>query len=69
MSLSWIPPHGNRRIDYYRLRIDGQSHIIVNDTSYMIDSLSYSENITVEIDIANCAGEGAESYITVTKGM
>ena len=67
-SLSWIPPQGDHRIDYYRLRSDGQEHMIVNDTSYMIDSIPYSENVTVEIDIVNCAGEGAESTVVVTKG-
>lgn len=67
-SLSWIPPHGDHRIDYYRLRIDGQAYIAVNDTSYTVDSVPYSENAAVEIDIVNCAGEGAQSYVTVTKG-
>lgn len=69
VSLSWIPPHGDHRIDHYRLsKIDRQAHVIVNDTSYTVDSLPYSENTTIEIDIINCAGEGAESYITVAKG-
>ena len=68
MSLSWIPPHGDYQIDYYRLRIDGQAHMIVNGTSFFINSLPYFENITVEIAILNCAGEGAESYVTITKG-
>ena len=69
LTLSWIQPHDDYRIDYYRLRIDGQPDTIINGTSYMIDSLSYFENITVEIDIINCAGEGAESYFTVAKGI
>ena len=68
ISLNWMPPHGNHQIDYYQIRIDGQSHIIVDNTSHIIDSLPYSENITVEIDIVNCAGVGAESYVTVAKG-
>ena len=69
MTLSWIPSHGNHQIDYYQLRIDGQPHAIINGTSYMINSLSYFENITVEIDIVNCAGEGAELNFTVAKGI
>ena len=68
-SLSWFPPQGDHRIDHYRLRIDGQEHTIINGTSHVIDSLPYSENATVEIDIVNCAGEGAESYVTITKGI
>jgi hypothetical protein len=35
----------------------------------MIESLPYSENITVEIDIMNCAGEGAASTVILTKGI
>ena len=49
--------------------MDGQSHIVVNETSYMIDSLPYSESIMVEIDIVNCAGEGARSTVTLTQGI
>ena len=69
VSLSWIPPHGDHRTDYYRLsRIDGQAHVLVNDTSYVINSLPYFENATLEIDIVSCAGEGAELYVTISKG-
>ena len=67
-TLRWNPPHGNYRIDYYRIRINGQSQAAVNDTSYMIESLPYSENITIEIEIVNCAGEGAVSTVFLTKG-
>ena len=69
VSLNWIPPHGNHQIDYYRLRINGQSHTIINGTSHIINFLPYSKNITAEIDIVNCAGEGAESTAILTKGI
>ena len=71
MSLSLTPPRGNYQIDNYQLRIHGQLHTCttVNDTSFMIDSLPYFENITVEVAIINCAGVGAESNITIAKGI
>ena len=69
MSLNWIPPHGDHRIDYYRLRIGGQLDTAVNGTSFTINSLPYFENVTVEVIIVNCAGVGGESNVTVIKGI
>ena len=73
MSLSWTPPvNYNRRIDNYQLRtIIGNQlfSVVLNDTSFTINSLSYFETIIVELAIVNCAGVGAESNITVVKGI
>ena len=69
VSLSWIQPYGNHQIDYYQLRIGGQSHVIVDDTSFIFNSLPYFENITIEVAVVNCAGVGAESTVVITRGV
>ena len=68
-SLNWIPPPGDHRIDSYQLRIGGQLHTVENGTSFMINSLPYFENITIEVAIVNCAGVGAQSNFIISRGM
>ena len=69
VSLRWTPSIGSRRIDYYLVTYDGQSHAVMNGTSDQITAVPYNENFTIQVAAVNCAGSSVPSNFTIAIGI